>query len=111
MSENQVAYILSIICLIFITLSYKINKRFAIINLILFLTYNVYFYYGLFNWTQGSSLYAILGLFLFLPIHILILIIFLIKKLVKKEFSKWLIAILLLLLIAFVVVFSIVFGG
>ena len=111
MSENQIAYILSSICLILIILSYKTNKKFTVINLILFLIYNAFFYNILFNSTGGVGLYGIVGLLLFLPIHILILIIFLIKNLVKKKFSKWLIAILLLLLIAFVVGFSIVFIG
>ena len=112
--------ILSTICLIIILLYYKINKKNATINLILFLIYNVYFYNGLFTWTQGTALGALLGLLLFAPIHILVLIIFMIKNFVEKKKNKnsffaktlkWWIAILLLLLIVFVVGFSILFFG
>jgi len=87
MEENQVAYMLmlSTICFIFIMLSYRFNRKFATINFILFLIYNAFFYYGLFNWQYGSSLYAIVGLSLFLPIHILILVIYLIINLIKTK--------------------------
>ena len=85
MDENQVAYILSAVCFVLILLCYKINKKTATINLILFVIYSIYFYYGLFNWTEGTSLYAIVGLILFVPAHILILIAYLFRHLKERK--------------------------
>jgi hypothetical protein len=65
MSDNQVLYIASIICFLFILVSFKFSKQFAIVNLILFFLYSTILYYNLvYNSAYGSGLvwwsYAIL---------------------------------------------------
>ena len=115
--EIEILIPLSIICLFLIILCYKINKKFATINFIVFAIYNACFYYDLFvvHWNESASFIARLGLLLFLPAHILILIIFLIRNSIKKSKHKKILKLLLiffsLLLIAFIIGVSVLFLG
>lgn len=59
MSENQILYISSVICLILILLSFKSSKRFAAINLIVFCLYTFRLYYYMFKIDGAAWFYAI----------------------------------------------------
>lgn len=54
-SDNQALFAITAICIILILLSFKINRRFAIINLAGFCIYSMPLYYNLFYRNQGGS--------------------------------------------------------
>lgn len=56
MSDNQVLFSCTIICIALITFSFRFSKRFALANTILFTAHSSLFYYNLFyNGQYGSS--------------------------------------------------------
>jgi hypothetical protein len=54
-SDNQILYISSVVCLVLILLSFKFNKQIGVINLIVFLFYNALLYYNLIYKSDGGS--------------------------------------------------------
>ena len=84
MNENQVMYLVSIFCFFLIIFTFKFNKQFAFINVIIFIIYNIYFYYGLFNGKEGTSLGWLILLIIVTILQILLLSIFILAKLYKK---------------------------
>lgn len=85
MSDNQLLYLSSFLCIILIFISYKYNKQFAIISLIVFVLYSIYLYYGLkFKSEYGSALLWLFYLQLMTIIQIVISAIYIIVKLIRK---------------------------
>ncbi|RLJ32209.1 hypothetical protein CLU97_1657 [Chryseobacterium sp. 7] len=57
MSDNQLLYTASIVCLLLIIVSFKHNKKFGIVNMILFCMYNsVLYYHFIFDSSGGAGL-------------------------------------------------------
>lgn len=57
MNENQILYVGTFMCIVLIIFFFKYKKQFAIINAIVFGTYSLILYYGLFfKGEEGKSL-------------------------------------------------------
>lgn len=85
MTDNQILYTATIICFILILLSFKFNKQFGIINLIVFLLYSIRMYYGLFYQSKyGTALTWWFYLVILTGLQFLIVGIYLIVKLIRK---------------------------
>lgn len=54
-SDNQILYISSVICLILILLTFKFSKQVVLINLVVFILYNAILYYNLIYKSEGGS--------------------------------------------------------
>jgi len=54
-SDNQILYISSAVCLILILLSFKFSKQVGVINLVVFILYNAILYYNLTYKSEGGS--------------------------------------------------------
>jgi hypothetical protein len=55
MSDNQLLQLSAILCIISILFSYRFNKLFAIINLVIYCLFSAFFYYKLFYFGQGGG--------------------------------------------------------
>lgn len=54
-SDNQILYISSVLCLILILVSFKFSRQVGVINLVLFSLYNTILYYNLIYKSDGGS--------------------------------------------------------
>lgn len=54
-SDNQILYISSVLCLILILISFKFSRQVGIINLVVFSLYNAILYYNLIYKSDGGS--------------------------------------------------------
>ncbi len=86
MNDNQLVYAVSIICLLFIIVSFKVNRLFGVINSVVFLLYSTFLYYNLFFKSGGGmSLVWWFYLLLVMGIHMLSVGIFFLIKLLKTK--------------------------
>lgn len=86
MNDNQMLYISSTLCFILILISFRYGSWFAIINLTVFCTYSLFFYYNLyFNNSGGSGFLWWFYLAITTCLELLIVGIYLGIKLLKKS--------------------------
>ena len=85
MTENQVVYLGSSLCLLLIFMTFKVNVKFALINLISFIFFSSIFYYGLFYDKEGSSLGSLILLMLTTAIQIIVIIMFFLINYFRKR--------------------------
>lgn len=87
MSDNELLYSSSVICLMLIIVSFRFNRQFGIINIIFFCLYNLLLYYNLFYKNDGGSGFSWwFYLIILTVIQILVIIIYLGIKLFTKTF-------------------------
>ena len=55
MNDNQILYIISFICLLLIIIGFKYSKVFALINLVIFIAYNLLLHFNMLNYGEGGS--------------------------------------------------------
>ena len=86
MNDESFLFIMSSLTFILILITAKYSKSFLLVNLIVFVTYSFYFYYGLyFQGSEGRSLgWLIVNLF-FTGLHLLLILGYIIKKNLKKS--------------------------
>jgi hypothetical protein len=86
MTDNQLLFSSSLLCLILIIISFKFNKLFGIISLIIFVIYSSYLYYSLIYKSQyGSALVWWFYLLIITAIQIIISGTYIIIKLIKNR--------------------------
>ena len=86
MSDDQILYGGSLLCLILVLISFKFSRYFAIINLIVLLSYSTIMYYGLFYKSEeGGALVWWFYLVSLTAIQIVIIGIYLVIKIFKKN--------------------------
>jgi hypothetical protein len=84
MNDIQIISFVSSLCLLLGLISYLYNKQFAIINIVIFLTYSISFYYGLYFYgEEGKSLGWLVLLIIITLIHIFFIGIYIIRKIMK----------------------------
>ena len=84
-SDSQILYISSVICLILILLTFKFSKQVVLINLVVFILYNAILYYNLIYKSEGGSGFVWWFYLIILTVaQILILGIYIGKKYFKK---------------------------
>ena len=54
-SDNQILYISSVVCLILVFLSFKFSKQVGVINLVVYLLYSAILYYNIIYKSDGGS--------------------------------------------------------
>ena len=54
-SDNQILYISSVVCLILLLLSFKFSRQFGVINFVVFILYNAILYFNLIYKSEGGS--------------------------------------------------------
>jgi hypothetical protein len=85
MSDNQILYISSVVCLFLVLLSFRFSKQVGIINLVVFLLYNAILYHNLIYKSDGGSGFLWwLYLIILTIVQILILVIYIGIKYFKK---------------------------
>ena len=86
MSDDQILYGSSILCLILVFISFKFSRFFAVTNLIVLLGYSAIMYYGLFYKSESG---AALGWWFYLvsltAIQIVVIGIYLLLQINKKN--------------------------
>jgi hypothetical protein len=86
MSDNQLLQLSAILCIISSLFSYRFNKLFAIINLVIYCLFSAFFYYKLFYFGQGGgSLLWWFYLVVLSTLQFLINIIFIVMKTLKND--------------------------
>ena len=86
MNENNILYGSSILLLLLILATFKFNKSFILLHLIIYLLYSVYFYYGLFfKIHAGTALAYWFYLIIITGLHLLFMVGYLIIKLNNKS--------------------------
>jgi hypothetical protein len=84
-SDDILLFIVSIVTLALVFLSFRHGKQFGYINLCVFLSYSLLFYYGLFfKGEYGSSFLWWFFAIILTSIHFIILLVYLIVKFWKK---------------------------
>ena len=83
-NDNILLFVISLLTIGSIIISIKFNKWFAVINGIVFITYSVYLYYGLFfDLGNGTALAWWFYLIVFTILQLLIVLIYLTIKWIK----------------------------
>ena len=81
MEDMIFTYLVSIICLALILISYRFSKGFFYKNIVVYFLYNGVLYYKLFFYSKwGTSLLWLFYLLVFSVVHILILGFYLVKR-------------------------------
>ena len=90
MTEEQILYLLSLIAALYYLLSFKYYKSWGKLNLLIFLVYTSYFYYGLFfQSTEGRALGWVILIYMFTGLHLIFSVIYSIVIFLKnKEINK-----------------------
>lgn len=85
MKDEYVLYIATIMTFLSIIFTYRINKSFFVVNIIAFILYSIYFYYGLkYQSTEGRALGWLLSNLFFTGLHFFGIIGYVIFKYFKK---------------------------
>jgi hypothetical protein len=84
MTEEQILYLLSFIAALYFLLSFKYYKNWGKLNLVIFIIYTSYFYYGLFfQRTEGRALGWVISVYIVTGLHVTFSAIYTIATLFK----------------------------
>ena len=90
MNDNQILYIISFICLLLIIIGFKYSKVFALINLVIFIAYNLLLHFNMLNYGEGGSVFLWWFYLVILTLlQILIIICYLVFRKFHSAKSSW----------------------
>lgn len=89
MNENQLLYTVSIVCLLFMIISFRHNWKFGSVNMILFCLYNsILYYHFIYDSNGGAGLVWWFFLLVVSGVHMLVLLVYFVTITIIKDSRK-----------------------
>lgn len=89
MGDDQILYTALIVCFLLIVVSFKYNRKFGMVNMILFCLWgSVLYYHLLFDSSGGAGLVWWFFMLVFCGVQMLVLLLYFIIRTIRKRLQK-----------------------